>query len=236
MSSRKSHSADSERQCIWVSAGVLSYHLCDRDFDCDRCPLHQALSPESRRPAVADSDWPRNRLYTDRHMWVEQLAGDEVRVGLTSMAAQVLNPVAAWTSVEVNAAVPKDVPLITASTTGGDVGLSLPFDATAVHPNPRIRIDPLWPIADPWESGYLAILHAPQWDRVEEVCQPLDALGGLYSRQRKQIGEMLGASAHPRQEEVKTADGGLPIAGLASVLGARRYRLLLSELFGSRAA
>ena len=29
--------------CVWVTAGVLNYKLCDRDFDCEHCPLDAAL-------------------------------------------------------------------------------------------------------------------------------------------------------------------------------------------------
>lgn len=34
---------DDERNCIWVDAGLLSYKLCDRKFECDECPLDEAL-------------------------------------------------------------------------------------------------------------------------------------------------------------------------------------------------
>ena len=34
--------------CLWMDAGVVNYKLCDRAFDCDRCPLDQALH---RRPS-----------------------------------------------------------------------------------------------------------------------------------------------------------------------------------------
>lgn len=30
--------------CVWVLSGVLSYRLCDRDYDCEHCELHHALS------------------------------------------------------------------------------------------------------------------------------------------------------------------------------------------------
>lgn len=29
--------------CIWMSAGLLSYRLCDREYDCEHCPLDAAL-------------------------------------------------------------------------------------------------------------------------------------------------------------------------------------------------
>ena len=28
--------------CVWMSAGLISYKLCDRGFDCENCPLDAA--------------------------------------------------------------------------------------------------------------------------------------------------------------------------------------------------
>ncbi len=33
-----------ELKCVWMSAGVLTYRLCDREYECEACPLHLALS------------------------------------------------------------------------------------------------------------------------------------------------------------------------------------------------
>ena len=35
---------DEQLPCIWAEAGVLSYRLCDRHYECEGCPLFQALS------------------------------------------------------------------------------------------------------------------------------------------------------------------------------------------------
>ena len=33
----------SDRQCVWVDAGVISYKICTLNYECERCSLHQAL-------------------------------------------------------------------------------------------------------------------------------------------------------------------------------------------------
>jgi len=38
--------------CVWMEARVISFWLCNRDFDCEHCPLDAALrggSPVSDR-------------------------------------------------------------------------------------------------------------------------------------------------------------------------------------------
>ncbi len=32
-----------ELPCLWMDAGVVSYKLCDREFQCEDCPLHEQL-------------------------------------------------------------------------------------------------------------------------------------------------------------------------------------------------
>jgi len=38
--------AGTELPCVWVSAGVLAYRACDRAYECESCPLYQALRGE----------------------------------------------------------------------------------------------------------------------------------------------------------------------------------------------
>jgi glycine cleavage system H lipoate-binding protein len=73
-----------EAPCVWMTAGILSYQLCERGFDCDRCPLDAALRMHfpSRRPAAADAPpeperraLPPDRLYSRGHCWLGPAAG-----------------------------------------------------------------------------------------------------------------------------------------------------------------
>jgi glycine cleavage system H protein len=41
---------EGEKQCVWMEAGVVAYKICDRDFQCENCPLDiglRGMSPES---------------------------------------------------------------------------------------------------------------------------------------------------------------------------------------------
>ena len=33
-----------DERCVWMAAGVLTYKLCNRDFECENCKLHVALA------------------------------------------------------------------------------------------------------------------------------------------------------------------------------------------------
>ena len=44
--------------CVWMSAGLVAYKLCDRGFECEGCPFDQAMRgarPALPRPAGWDA-------------------------------------------------------------------------------------------------------------------------------------------------------------------------------------
>jgi glycine cleavage system H lipoate-binding protein len=82
-----------------MTAGLVSYKLCDRDFDCERCPLDAALrgeplavpgAPPIDAPRVAALCFPDDRLYGSGHTWVRQEAGSDLRIGLDAFAVALI--------------------------------------------------------------------------------------------------------------------------------------------------
>ena len=68
--------------CIWMTAGLVAYKLCDRDFDCEHCPLDAALRGDLRSlphgvplPSAYTATFPEDRLYSSGHLWL-QLRGE----------------------------------------------------------------------------------------------------------------------------------------------------------------
>jgi len=83
-----------------MSAGIVSYKLCDRGFDCEHCPLDAALRGEtlaapgalpSDSPRVAALYFPDDRRYGVGHTWVrEGEAGRTLQVGLDAFAVALI--------------------------------------------------------------------------------------------------------------------------------------------------
>ena len=45
--------------CVWMSAGVINYRLCDREYECESCPLDTAIrgrGPRRRRAPTPAPD------------------------------------------------------------------------------------------------------------------------------------------------------------------------------------
>lgn len=231
MTAFKSTADQHGRSCVWVSAGVLSYHICTRDFKCEDCPLQEALSPRGKRPVAFDPAWPKDRRYTEQYLWVEKLSDQQARIGLTALAAQVLNPVARW-QFERDTVPRKGDALVIAATRGGQQPLALPFGVETIAFNPRIEIDPIWPLADPWDSGYLATVEVDDWKSVQASTLGLAEAGAGVQMAHRRIDEALTEAGYKRRAETRSADGGLPVKGLVDAIGTQRYRELLLDIFG----
>ena len=46
---------EDEQMCIWMTTGMVSYKICDRNFECESCPLNLGLTGnptlEEEKPA-----------------------------------------------------------------------------------------------------------------------------------------------------------------------------------------
>ena len=42
-------SKDSDRHCIWMSAGVISFKLCPFNYDCEHCDFDAVMRPREKK-------------------------------------------------------------------------------------------------------------------------------------------------------------------------------------------
>lgn len=231
MAERDTRFSDPDGQCVWVSAGLLSHHVCDRDFDCDHCPLHLALSPVAGRKEPDRSFWPKDRLYSDRHFWLKQESPRSARLGLTEMAVQLLHPVSRWSIDGVGS--PRNTEVrITAHLACGQVVLAPRCPVQTWKENPCLKIDALWPAADPWLSGYLLEFEFSDWRTVRDGWLELPQAAPLFAHHRELVHRTLQSGTARFPAYSVAADGGLPASGLLPVVGRAAYGSLLTSILG----
>ena len=224
-----------DRACIWMSAGLVRYKLCDRDFDCERCPLDAALRGEPGGCAAAAPaepcftlDFPDDRRYAPGHLWVEE-RGAAARIGVDAMAAALLGTPGrvGWTGRgrvgTVGAAVTLELPY-------GTVSLAAPVAGRATRPNAALGARPALMVEDPYGAGWLLDVEGPDLEGASLVSGPrAREQAGLdlrHFRRRAALGLLTDAdSVGPTM-----ADGGQALTDLRRMLGARRYLALVREI------
>jgi len=100
---------EEERKCVWMATGFISYKLCDRNYQCDICPLDQAIrNDETGEGDLPESgeNWAEGSLqaepsalingaifYHPDHCWVKVENSDRARIGIDDLLTQLITEV-----------------------------------------------------------------------------------------------------------------------------------------------
>jgi len=219
--------------CIWMRAGLLSWKLCDRDFDCESCPLDAALTgashaPEHHAEAASLAHLPLGRRYGRGHTWVEAQADGSLRLGLDAFASRVLGRPEGARLPAIGDELTDGA--VTIATTEGDVPLAAPINGLVTRTNDRLRSDPGLLHDDPYGAGWLLELDpVGVWD--ERLAEPEEAERNLAFDLRH-LKSRLAAMLLTPDVGPTLPDGGEPLTDLREILGRGAWLRLVRELLG----
>ncbi len=223
---------------MWMTAGLLAYKLCDRQLDCEKCPLDAALrGVDMPGPAggtklpVEPSSWefPDDRLYHPAHAWVKAIDGNRVRCGLDMFAGELLTDVKSIVLPAVGSRLKQGRIGCWLAADADFIPVLAPVSGTVVLCNGDVQYCPALMAESPYDEGWL----------IEVRCRTsLDQQENLLSgREMKELADGQMASLHEQaarlleqgNESVGTtlADGGERLTDLRRALGPERYRRLL---------
>lgn len=230
--------------CVWMSAGLVAFKLCDRQGECESCPFDQVMrgprpATETLRSPVAPrlTPWsfPADRGYHPGHGWAQAMDGGRLRLGIDALVARL------WDRSS-GVILPAAGSRLTAGETAcwledGAELLPIPSPAggTVVARNGRVLEDPGLVAAAPYEAGWLfevesegeaspPLLSAEvaRAAAAEDLADFQAAAGRELGRGRGQVGATL-------------PDGGEPLTDLRAMLGPPRYASLVRRLLSRRA-
>jgi len=231
---------DAER-CVWMTAGLVAYKLCDRDFDCDHCPLDAALrgtvteqphdpGPKGLNPNGSKVwDFPGDRRYHPSHTWAMGIGGGRVRVGVDAFAARILGHVNSLVLSAERGRLHRGQVFCWLSDESGLIPLLAPVTGRVVLRNEQVQKKPGLVTESFYDDGWLLDV---------ECGKALGDVSGLLSadRMRERSGQQLGRINETIRRSVENGrtavgatlpDGGVPITDLRRVLGERKYRRLI---------
>ena len=154
------------RPCLWMSAGLLAYRLCDRDFDCDHCPLDAALRGHPLQPALQlpdrrSRDFPADRDYTPGHGWlqaVEGRHGRRLRFGLDSFAAALIGHCVRVACSRSQQRLAQGDTLCQIDLGLGVLWITTPISGVQIAGNPSLQDRPNHIVSSPYTEGWIAEL------------------------------------------------------------------------------
>jgi glycine cleavage system H lipoate-binding protein len=248
--------SQAEQRCVWMSAGVLSYQLCERGFDCEHCPLDAALRTRFARPAVdtpTDAErplqpghrprLPADRLYSRGHTWVKAMrkSSDGRRtvacVGLEpGLAAALLTPKTVvlptvWDRLERrhhHAWVVMD---------GGTLPIEAPTDGAVTAVHHELAAEPERLTRAPLGEGWLLEMELTDKELKSGRLMTPEEAEREYASEEVRFQSLLaralgGAGAAADSPAGPTLpDGGVPLQSVSEMLGPTRYFALLMQAF-----
>lgn len=236
---------DSARPCLWMSAGLLTYRLCDRDFDCDRCPLDAALrrgDPLGSRdhealsePHCGTGDFPEDRRYTAGHSWVQVVQGQDggnLRFGLDTFAAAIIGRCGGVTWNPPERSVARGEAVCQLDLGLGALWIGAPVRGSVVKENQALRDRPEQVVTAPYTDGWIAEFMAEDMADVDqlvpaELSRERSRLD--LQRFRRRVAMQLLADDAGRVGRT-LADGGELLTDLRQMLGGPKYLDIVREL------
>lgn len=234
----------SAESCVWMAAGLLSYKLCDRDFDCARCPLDMAL--RGGGPASAEGGalcgggrhsegFPDDRRYAAGHTWVAtgcRPGEPTVRVGLDGFAAALLPRPVSARCVGGRRELERGDVVCDIELPAGTLSVRVPVSGQLDRENPALRERPGLIVESPYRDGWLVDM-TPSGDKAAlaelgDAAEARERTALDLRRFRRRVA--LHLLADPASVGPCMADGGEALTSLAEILGGAQYLAILREI------
>jgi glycine cleavage system H protein len=220
-----------------MGAGIVSYQLCDRSFDCDHCPLDAALRqryspakgvPESHA-AGNGGELPDELRYTATHFWVRPLGPSFYRVGIEPSLASALLIPRAIILPDVGEQIRRSSPCLWFVLDETTLPVQALFDGLVISRNDSLTDRPYKVYFHPFDQGWL-------FDIKVSSTTPLPFMNAsnarrLYAADQTLFRDNLQGTLQSESIGMTLADGGQMLQNVSSLIGPRRYYHLVGEIF-----
>jgi glycine cleavage system H protein len=240
-----------ELRCIWMTAGIFSYQLCDRKFDCDTCPLDAALrkhrnAPAELHPAGTERETVQMKgrteplreelRYSANHCWMKQVDERRVRIGIEPGLAAALFVPKAVVLPSLGQRLKRQQICLWVVMEGGTFPLASPIDGDVVSVNKGPRDEPRELFLHPYENGWL--FEVATEEVVVDALPPSDLMDAssateIYGKETIRFREELfGALKGASPVGATLPDGGVLLHSISDMVGPKKYFQILKDIFG----
>jgi len=221
----------SDRKCVWMELGIVSYKICDRNFECETCPLdiglrgdyHLMNHPKQEILEKVDSDineqsFTRNhnksleRLLKYKldeycyvhpgHSWIKVLNKDRVKIGIDDIVATTLG------SID-SVILPLPGERIRRGSYCGQIiqfehifSIVSPLSGEVLKVNKTLASFPNKLTLDPLKKGWMLVVKPDNLDQDIEYCRSGDVLLSWYLKEFKWLESKLSEGFHRRYDNI----------------------------------
>lgn len=239
---------DDEKQCVWMTAGLISYKLCPHDYRCEECIFDQVIRNESvvaggrNNPAARAVSTSSTKsasmkvkdalFYHQYHCWAKVENPEKVRIGIDGILSKFVAQIKAVALPCVGETVVQNQCFAHIIQEQHIVPLISPLSGSVHSLNERLKKTPELLFNDSWEGGWLMTIRP---ENLEHDLRTL--LFGRraiewYQKKEQEIIETSTTMLNRNGAVLGTTmqDGGERVASLADTLTSEQYYQILESL------
>lgn len=152
--------------CVWMDAGVVDYKLCDRSYDCERCPFDESLHGEHRELRFREESFhvqgcevAKDLFYhPSTHMWMRIEENGHVRLGVDDFGQRLLGAAYSLTLPAEESCIKNGESCCRLTLQCGVVSLCSPVSGKVGKTNSSLRLRPSLLNRDPYGSGWMVLV------------------------------------------------------------------------------
>ncbi|NOZ62986.1 MAG: glycine cleavage system protein H [Calditrichaeota bacterium] len=240
----------SNQVCEWVKAGILTYKLCDRKFDCENCPLDKILRGETnlqvngrlnlfnyfsslRHLLKIKAD---ERFYiSPKHSWIKVDNSHHVKIGFDDIIAIVLGSIEAVILPAIGEKIEKGKSCCQIIQDEFVFSLPAPLSGKVVEVNQDLKSFPNEATLDPLNKGWLLKISPTDLSQHLEECRTGENLLNWYLQEINWVEQKLEFIMHKKSLKIGAtmADGGELSREIRRSVSANDYRFLVNYLLGN---
>jgi len=242
-----------ERKCVWMTTGLISYKLCDRNFQCEFCPFDLAIKNEECREGdfqEEEGDWAEGSpnggssaringsvFYHPDHCWVKVENPEIVRMGLDDLLTGLIFNVKVVILPQAGSFARQGECFAHIIQEDYILPVISPLSGSVQTVNARLKKEPELIIADPRGDGWLVTIKPENLESdLKNLFFGRNALS-WYQREEKEIITLTDPilKNNPQMVGPTMQDGGVRIGCLQDVLGivtSRQKTKILESFIG----
>lgn len=229
--------------CVWMSAGILAYRLCDRRYDCETCPLDAALRRDDLGPQLQldgnettmpgssrAQEYPLDRSYGSGHCWVQERHPGYLRLGLDFFAAALVSPLQGIIFPTPGTRLDRGEAICWLRVGKRPIPLPAPVAGSLARVNAGVSRDPALACLAPYGRGWLVELKSSRREEQEDLGTAESARQRSAADQRRLDRLMVSKRGADSRVGVTLPDGGAPVTSIREMLGSARFARLVRKL------
>jgi glycine cleavage system H protein len=235
-----------EARCVWMTAGVLSYQLCNHNYECETCLLDRALRGERwkqglrktriemhARNLASDNTLNPDMLYSSNHYWIRTIHDQYLRVGFEPLLASVLQSLRGIVLPSCGQQVTCDQPTGWILFSNGTLPIYSPVAGRVISVNTTLLSQPQILSKSPVGNGWIfELTHQSQDPYVENLFNAEHA-DIVYKKDIRAFQETLTGMLKENAPSVGPTlmDGGTPLEDISEILGPEKYLEAVRRIF-----